>query len=1499
MSGGKFKKPEPFSMKDLYINVSLVACIDGVSRDFVGRQTFSTSFFKKGIGFGITDISIEINPSLQPLVDITFKDLYGNTIFGTQRGVNDSIDTSVLFNWPPPKFIFSFKGYLGRQVTWILNLKTTNVSYVPSDGSFEIKCTFVPNQWGFFADIPFLYLIAAKKLRQETYQESGLVCNGKELSNNSIFSFIRVGKYVDMQTKEVTKEFDGLKEQLNALKYNASNALYGSKTVEFNTSISGFVNGTVITGFKPFFIDKVLDETQAKSISKRGDIVDKVNTFLLLNMKATSGFAGTAPIGKYIAGEPPTYQTVILSNTGDKNFEDFQQRRKKVNAFLDKNIEAIDNEIKKRIFKSSKSQISKLTIGEVLGQISRDSGFILGKILEEGIKGYVTNKEERDGDNASKFLIGRSYPLYINAKGEEVPALVENLDGKDIAPNIEENEWKFINNFIEAISQGIADNNIDSDMGGRATLTTRINNAEILEGNPYKPYYTNIAENLLIRSGIISHLTRSDDPNKPGDYRDNHLNIDSDSAGSIASLANDDMGNLKKEILSQLSFKDKRMLRRFCTFFSKLFESEFGAIAQPNGKIDYDLSSLIGYDNLLAGWYFQNVDKEILDLKIPVDDYFDLDIDEDQSWKTYFKELNNSKLKNPDFSGELEWLSIRKLFKEIYRKEDNFENYSEGGEQPGFINLAYLDVDEKGDGTYTAYLVKNNGIFYSYPVQKENEYFYVIFSGDDVADLKNKHSSKSDSEFDEDDKEENEPDGMVYITTNEKKGKTLNRIKVINKVIEDGKALDYRAMKKHKTYQSGSTIISTLSQYQWTQPIQTAKNGKYPHGYPADNLAYTIYSHQIDTDFSNNNAGDSNLVWGLLYSHMKTSNVSPGNNHRVALKTMCDSVLKKLDDVETDQNLIIGNVASKANEHSNAIYKQMHTIFQQWQSIASVNNGCGSSENYEGLALALEKRYGGCNSHIEKPLDKNLRDSSVKDTVFVYDYPLASINNKKINVKNSIINIEPIYKPNGSTTILNIIQQICTKNNFTFVPFPGDPGSDDISSIFSPYLHEEAYPKNYFHILFTPTPETRSKLSNDSAATLTDYLDSHKNQIQTNAILIEFGKTNNQVFKSVSTGTDATKPTAESIINLQSLVDKKNSSKRVTMDCSMLSVVEGRSYTAKVEMLGNSQVYPMQYFFLNNFPLFGGLYQIMKVSHSISPNKMDTSIEGIRMRFTPGGGFGGVEPVTIESLENLNDEIEILAHSSSLATVRGKALDSDGNLKESYYNVGMTDSAPPLNISNFTKANIKKVFNMKGYTLNESGKLNIIGVRKAGKLISNKFDDVLILYWKFDGNEYTKYYTITTDPGAIFDSLDKYDSKGIAIMKEGHYSQVYKIGLHHGQYEAMHQARSISFYREKWPYTNKYYKFDPATEIYATIGANIHRANPLHKSSMVNNWSEGCQVFADPNEFSEFMNIVKVFRDQHGQEYFDYTLINESDFNTAANRPYGIFINTTTKKISS
>ena len=227
-----------YDAKDLFLDVRLtsVSINDSNGRDesgfyksldFTGRSTFKAGFFRDSIGFGITNIKITTNASLQPTLDIEFKDLYGKTVFGELSGAdNRGVSYKALFQWPPPKFEFTFKGYLGKPVTWILNMKTTSTQYNSDDGSYTIGASFVPNQWGMFADIPFLYLFAVKGLKAQSL--------GKEIKQNSeeykkatenIIDYMYIGKKLEVAKKEISKDYDAIAGDLLAFKSDVVNAI--------------------------------------------------------------------------------------------------------------------------------------------------------------------------------------------------------------------------------------------------------------------------------------------------------------------------------------------------------------------------------------------------------------------------------------------------------------------------------------------------------------------------------------------------------------------------------------------------------------------------------------------------------------------------------------------------------------------------------------------------------------------------------------------------------------------------------------------------------------------------------------------------------------------------------------------------------------------------------------------------------------------------------------------------------------------------------------------------------------------------------------------------------------------------------------------------------------------------------------------------------------------------------------------------------------------------
>lgn len=194
----------------------------------------------------------------------------------------------------------------------------------------------------------------------------------------------------------------------------------------------------------------------------------------------------------------------------------------------------------------------------------------------------------------------------------------------------------------------------------------------------------------------------------------------------------------------------------------------------------------------------------------------------------------------------------------------------------------------------------------------------------------------------------------------------------------------------------------------------------------------------------------------------------------------------------------------------------------------------------------------------------------------------------------------------------------------------------------------------------------------------------------------------------------------------------------------------------------------------------------------------------------------------------------------------------------------------------YTREQIEKAVKAKGYKWfagNKDYDLNIVGVRNSdtGQKVTNLFDDVLTVSFKIGDEWIYKEWAATTDPGKKA-ALQHSNPNGVARLVPNQYRGSHAIGLHKGQYEALRQVKPVMVYRD----SNKDLTFDEKRTQTGLFGINIHKANPKTESQVVENWSEGCQVFKRAKDFSEFMAIVKAAAKEWGNG-FTYTLITSND----------------------
>lgn len=192
---------------------------------------------------------------------------------------------------------------------------------------------------------------------------------------------------------------------------------------------------------------------------------------------------------------------------------------------------------------------------------------------------------------------------------------------------------------------------------------------------------------------------------------------------------------------------------------------------------------------------------------------------------------------------------------------------------------------------------------------------------------------------------------------------------------------------------------------------------------------------------------------------------------------------------------------------------------------------------------------------------------------------------------------------------------------------------------------------------------------------------------------------------------------------------------------------------------------------------------------------------------------------------------------------------------------------------------IEEIMARKGYAYFKKGNynLNLIGIRSdQGNKVTNKFDDFLLVLYYVDGVLHKKIYSITTEPGLYYMKNKLGNPKGTAILVPNQYRATWMIAKHNGKYNALCQRKPVSVYRDG----NKdmVYNLEPKTIDTGLFGINIHRSNPYSTTTNINDFSAGCQVFASPKDFKEFMELCEKQRTLYGNT-FTYTLLDEKDLN--------------------
>jgi hypothetical protein len=104
-------------------------------------------------GFGMTNIRINTNSSYIPEIEIEFLDIRGSAFFN----IGAKSPYSLLFDFPPPIFDLTVKGYYGRALTYSIHLTKHETSFESETGNYKIKANFIARTFAPLTDVPFKY----------------------------------------------------------------------------------------------------------------------------------------------------------------------------------------------------------------------------------------------------------------------------------------------------------------------------------------------------------------------------------------------------------------------------------------------------------------------------------------------------------------------------------------------------------------------------------------------------------------------------------------------------------------------------------------------------------------------------------------------------------------------------------------------------------------------------------------------------------------------------------------------------------------------------------------------------------------------------------------------------------------------------------------------------------------------------------------------------------------------------------------------------------------------------------------------------------------------------------------------------------------------------------------------------------------------------------------------------------------------------------------------
>jgi hypothetical protein len=357
---------------------------------------------------------------------------------------------------------------------------------------------------------------------------------------------------------------------------------------------------------------------------------------------------------------------------------------------------------------------------------------------------------------------------------------------------------------------------------------------------------------------------------------------------------------------------------------------------------------------------------------------------------------------------------------------------------------------------------------------------------------------------------------------------------------------------------------------------------------------------------------------------------------------------------------------------------------------------------------------------------------------------------------------------------------------------------------------------------------------------LLENIDGKTNWDKSNKVVgfnVDIGPQNQQIFKQLDISQDPGEPTAESLEILNQMANLERNRGGYSQSVSLYNLYKNRSYKCSIDMMGNALMQPTMYFNLRNVPLFSGPYMITKVSHRISEDGFDTTIEGQRQPFYSIPKIETyIQSLTTNILKDIQEKIkadeqaaqQAAVTSINLASDKVKTADNTNNatltanqncstsLAADYTNYTVQDGVQSTTINKKDATNtIRTLVTNAGYTGDDAKLIGgfiyslmtlILSPDEVFKTYGNNYS-LIPLTKSFGGDVSSlftnKYFCETSKnlPIAIFDSFESYVS--FMIAKYGTQKDIFRTYANiggSGLYDTTYYSKMYTgFYMNNYP----------------------------------------------------------------------------------------------------